>query len=98
VSLLNTIIKDRLQSKGKKSSRGYVLRSIGSSTGTGTDTDSVEMNVEIEDVDNIRKLSNASIGLLNKLRRNWDKELISSIQGRKKWENVLIGFLYDVRF
>nr|CAG8435233.1 9011_t:CDS:10 [Entrophospora candida] len=92
VALLNAIIKDRLQSKGKKTSRGPTLKSTGSSTGTGTDTDSVEM----KDADDVRELSDTSIEILDKLGRNWDKRLIPLTQGRNKWENILVGFLYDM--
>ncbi|CAJ0916343.1 3906_t:CDS:10 [Entrophospora sp. SA101] len=85
VALLNAIIKDRLQSKGKKGQLG--------SRGPTLKDESIEMKEE----DNINELSDASIKFLDNLGRNWDKRLIPLTERRKQWEDILVGFLYDVQ-
>nr|CAG8633848.1 1070_t:CDS:10 [Entrophospora candida] len=85
VALLNAIIKDRLQSKGKKGQLG--------SRGPTLKDESIEMKEE----DDINELSDASIKFLDNLGRNWDKRLIPLTERRKQWEDILVGFLYDVQ-
>ena len=86
VALLNAIIKDRLQSKGKKSQSGF--------RGSTLKDDSMEM----KDNDEVNDLSDISIKFLDNLGRNWDKKLIPLTERRNRWENVLVGFLYEVIF
>ncbi|CAG8432948.1 9866_t:CDS:10 [Diversispora eburnea] len=80
VSLLNAIIKDRMHSKGKKRVINHAVSNDA---------------MEIDNNDEIAML-NTSREILEMLGNNWDRKLISSSDGRKGWETILAGCIYQL--
>ncbi|RHZ46786.1 hypothetical protein Glove_606g140 [Diversispora epigaea] len=80
VSLLNAIIKDRMHSKGKKRVVNHAV---------GIDAMEIDNNDEIT-------MLNTSREILEMLGNNWDRKLISSSDGRKGWETILAGCIYQL--
>ena len=87
-SLLNAIIRDRLQSKSKKRQPTPRVAPALRDQINGPD----DMDID----DRKRKDVLACRDVLERLAKTWDKKTISPKDSRKGWECVLIGCLYQV--
>ncbi|CAG8481173.1 14689_t:CDS:10 [Acaulospora morrowiae] len=91
VVLLNAIIKDRLHSKGKK-------RQVVARVGNLKDNPKNESDSDPMDVDQVSDSAtpDASRKILEGLGQNWDKRTLSSSDGRKGWESILVGCIHQL--